>query len=61
MYISHINECISNDIIYYEYMYVYMKCVLTNDFMRSASLDPVGLKGATWLLLTPHHGSKAEL
>ena len=22
-------------------MYVYMKCVLTNDFMRSASSDPV--------------------
>ena len=31
MYISHINECISNDIIY-SYKYVYMKCVLTNGF-----------------------------
>ena len=32
-------------------MYVYMKCFLTNDFMRSASLDlvhrQVGLGGAT--------------
>ena len=25
-------------------MYVYMKCVLTNDFMRFASLDPVHLR-----------------
>ena len=33
MYSSHTNECISND--------VYMKCVLTNDFMGSASPDPV--------------------
>ena len=45
MYISHINECISNDIIYsyiYIYIYIYMiSCVLTNDFMWSASPDPV--------------------
>ena len=48
MYISHINECISNDIIYsyiyiyiYIYIYVYMKCVLTNDFMQFASPNPV--------------------
>ena len=38
------------------YMYVYMKCVLTNDFMRSASLDLVHhrvvLRGATRLVGT---------
>ena len=36
---------------YFIYMYVYTKCVLTNDFMQSASSDSVhcrvGLGGAT--------------
>ena len=35
-------EMISHIHIYiYIYMHVYMKCVLINDFMRSASPDPV--------------------
>ena len=46
-------------------MYVYMKCVLKNDFMQFASPDlvhcRVGLRGATTVLLINPWNSQAEL